>query len=87
MSSKQPLEQFLQSTGRIGAAGAAAIAATFVPKTVAKGELLLREGQVSNDYFFLASGWLRAFAQRPDGTEVSTAFISPAAWYWSRPRS
>lgn len=75
--SKQQLHQFLQSTGRIGAADAAAIAEPFVAKTVMRGELLLRQGQVSNDYFFLDAGWLRAFALSPEGQEVSTGFYQP----------
>ena len=75
--SKQQLQQFLQSTGRIGPADAAAIAEPFVAKTVARGGLLLRQGQVSNDYFFLDTGWLRAFALGPAGDEVSTGFYQP----------
>ena len=73
--SKQQLHQFLQSTGRIGAADAAAIAEPFVAKSVMRGELVFRE--VSNDYFFLDAGWLRAFALSPEGQEVSTGFYQP----------
>ena len=75
--SKQQLHQFLQSTGRIGAADAAAIAEPFVAKAVARGGFLLTQGQVSNDYFFLDAGWLRAFALSPEGQEVSTGFHQP----------
>ena len=76
--SKQQLHQFLQSTGRIGPADAETIAEPFVAKTVARGQLLLREGQVSNDYFFLDAGWMRAFALSPEGQEVSTGFHQPS---------
>ena len=75
--SKQQLQHFLQSTGRIGAAEAAAIAAPFAAKAVVRGGFLLRQGQVSNDYFFLDSGWLRAYALSPEGQEVSTGFHQP----------
>ena len=48
--------------GPIGAAQADDIAGVFVPKAIAKHDLLLRAGKVSDDYFFLDSGFMRAFA-------------------------
>lgn len=65
---------FLQSRGYINAAQAREIAGQFSPKHLARHDFLLREGQVSDDYFFLDHGLLRAYANDPAGNEVTTAF-------------
>ncbi len=41
-----------------------------------KGEFLLKEGQISNEYYCLESGLIRAFATNSDGEEVTTGFFS-----------
>lgn len=71
------LHQFLQSTGAISAAQAAEIAAGFRPRKLARHEFLLEAGQVSDTYFFLTQGLLRAFALDPNGNEVTTALAGP----------
>ncbi|MCI1187349.1 Crp/Fnr family transcriptional regulator [Hymenobacter sp. DH14] len=71
------LQQFLQSTGAISAAQAAEIATCFQPRKIARHQLLLEAGQVSDTYFFLTQGLLRAFALDPDGTEVTTGLAGP----------
>ncbi len=41
-----------------------------------KNDFLLREGQVSKEYFFIESGFIRAFAINTDGEEISTGFYT-----------
>ncbi|MDO7852319.1 Crp/Fnr family transcriptional regulator [Hymenobacter convexus] len=74
--SSEKLTQFLQSRGIIGAAQAAEIAGQFSSKSLARHDFLLREGRVSDEYFFLDHGLLRAYACNPDGHDVTTAFYS-----------
>ena len=71
------LQQFLQSTGSVSAAQAAEIAANFRPLHLARHDFLLQAGQVSDTYFFLTQGLLRAFALDPDGREVTTGLAGP----------
>lgn len=70
------LQRFLQSTGSIGAPQAAEIAAHFAPKTLEKHQFLLEAGRVSDDYFFLDRGLLRAFVHDPAGNDVTTGFYA-----------
>ncbi|MVN75903.1 cyclic nucleotide-binding domain-containing protein [Hymenobacter sp. HMF4947] len=70
------LRLFLQSTGFITAAQAADIAEEFSPKVLGKNDFLLQAGKISDDYFFLSTGVLRAFAHDTDGNEVTTAFYA-----------
>ena len=67
---------FLQSTGFITAGQAADIAESFVDKVLSKNEFLLQAGKVSDDYFFLDSGCLRAFAYDVEGHDVTTGFYT-----------
>ncbi|MEL5993585.1 Crp/Fnr family transcriptional regulator [Hymenobacter segetis] len=62
--------------GPISAAQAEDIAIAFVPKTIAKHDFLLRAGKVSDDYLFLDSGFMRAFAYDTDGNDVTTGFYA-----------
>jgi CRP-like cAMP-binding protein len=70
----EKLCQLLQSTGVIGPAQAAEIAAGFKPRVLAKNDFLLQAGSVSDDYFFLDHGFLRAFAYDTNGNDVTTGF-------------
>lgn len=47
--------------------------ATASQKHYAKGELLLKQGQICKTIFFVEKGYLRTFLDK-DGTEVNTAF-------------
>lgn len=67
---------FLQSAGFVTAGQAADIAGNFVAKILNKNEFLLQAGKVSDDYFFLNSGCLRAFAYDVEGHEVTTGFYT-----------
>lgn len=50
------------------------IAAHFEEKTFTKNDYFLKESQISNDYLFLADGFMRAFTFDIDGNEVTTYF-------------
>ncbi|WP_317173519.1 Crp/Fnr family transcriptional regulator [Hymenobacter montanus] len=52
------------------------IAAHFRPKAIGKHDFLLREGWVSDEYFFLSTGLMRAFSYDKDGNDVTTAFYT-----------
>jgi CRP-like cAMP-binding protein len=62
--------------GPIGAAQAEDIANVFVPKAIGKQDFLLRAGKVSDEYLFLDSGFMRAFAYDTDGNDVTTGFYA-----------
>ena len=44
--------------------------------TISKNDFLLQAGAVSDDYFFLDSGFMRAFAYDTEGNDVSTGFYA-----------
>jgi CRP-like cAMP-binding protein len=69
-----PLLHFIQHTNHISRDKAHEIVQYFAEKEIAKNDLLLREGQVSNEYFFLEEGFMRAFAHDIEGREVTTNF-------------
>ncbi|CCG53618.1 Probable cAMP-binding protein [Flavobacterium indicum GPTSA100-9 = DSM 17447] len=48
----------------------------FEERTFSKNDYFLKEGQISNDYFFLANGFMRSFTYDIEGDEVTTAFYS-----------
>ena len=74
---RDKLITFLRQPGFISAQKAEEIAGRFLEKEIAKGDLFLKAGQLSNEYLFLDSGYMRAFAIDPEGNEVTTAFYSP----------
>lgn len=41
-----------------------------------KGDFLLNEGQIANEYYCLESGLIRSFANSSDGKEITTGFFS-----------
>jgi CRP-like cAMP-binding protein len=71
-----PLIQFLQSTNLVSLKTAEEIASLFTQKNISKNEFLLREETISNEYFFLEKGFMRAFAHDTDGNDVTTNFCS-----------
>jgi CRP-like cAMP-binding protein len=50
------------------------IAEHFEEKTFTKNDYFLKEGQISNDYLFLADGFMRAYTFDTYGNEVTTYF-------------
>jgi CRP-like cAMP-binding protein len=74
--SKALLIQFLQTSGIVSHAVAVEIADKFQYKTIAKNQLLLSEGRISDEYLFLEQGYMRAFAHDTEGNEVTTNFCA-----------
>ncbi len=52
------------------------IEAAFTYQHYAKNEILLRENEISDAYYFLESGIIRSYAINPEGNEISTNFYS-----------
>jgi CRP-like cAMP-binding protein len=74
--SHQKLIQFLQSTNLVSLKTAEEIAGTFSQKEIRRNEFLSKEGRVCNEYFFLETGFIRAFAHDTDGNDVTTNFYT-----------
>jgi len=77
MPENPSLIQFLVNTNLMHRQKAAQIAAAFAEKTILKGGYFLEEGKTSNEYYFLDSGFMRAFAHDVDGNDVTTSFYAP----------
>jgi len=75
--SNQPLIQFLQHSQLVSMPSATAIAAVFTRREINRNEFLLKEGKMSDDYFFMETGFMRAFAHDTDGNDITTNFYSP----------
>ena len=76
MDDKKGLIEFLENSGKVNALKAREIAGCFDDKEFRKGELFLKEGQVSNEYLILREGFMRAYSIDINGLEVTTAFHS-----------
>lgn len=72
---KEPLIQFIQQHVPATRQTVEMIAGHFDERLLAKNEYLLKAGRVSNEYFFLADGFVRAFTLDADGQEVTTNFF------------
>ena len=53
------------------------ISELFYPLHLNKGDFLIREGAISNEYVFLTEGLVRSFALDPDGNDITTSFHGP----------
>lgn len=73
---QERLIQFLQSTNLIGGLKAREIAVHFTPREFAKGNFVLKAGRVPDEYLFLETGFIRAFAYDTQGNDVTTAIYS-----------
>jgi len=71
---KEPLINFIQNCLPVSKKTLSDIAEHFEEKTFAKNDYFLREGQISNDYLFLADGFMRSFTFDTNGNEVTTYF-------------
>ncbi|MES2847482.1 MAG: Crp/Fnr family transcriptional regulator [Bacteroidota bacterium] len=71
-----PLVRFFISSNLVSPSSAESIAATFSHKTIEKNNFLLTEGKICDNYIFLQSGFMRAFAHDTEGREVTTNFYS-----------
>jgi CRP-like cAMP-binding protein len=74
--SSQKLIQFFKNSNLVSPKAAEDIANTFSPKEITKNSFLLKEGRVSDEYFFLENGFIRAFANDIEGNDVTTNFYS-----------
>ena len=72
----QNLVDFLRSTNLVSTQTAESIAFEFVPKKIMANQFLLKEGMISDEYMFLESGFMRAFAHDIEGNEVTTNFYT-----------
>jgi CRP-like cAMP-binding protein len=73
---KEKLIQFFKNSPLISQPKAEEIASEFMPKILAKNDMYLREGQVSNEYLFLEAGFMRAYAFDVEGNDITTSFYS-----------
>ncbi|OGS70859.1 MAG: Crp/Fnr family transcriptional regulator [Flavobacteria bacterium RIFCSPLOWO2_12_FULL_35_11] len=71
---KEPLINFVQKNSPASKQTLMDIVEHFEEKTIFKNDYLLKEGQISNDYLFLADGFMRAFTFDTEGNEVTTYF-------------
>ena len=74
--SSQKLIQFFKNSNLVSPKAAEEIAKTFSPKEIKKNNFLLKEGRISDEYFFLENGFIRAFANDIEGNDVTTNFYS-----------
>ena len=70
------LVDFLKGTNLVSTKTAEVIAMEFIRKNIPAGQFLLKEGMFCNEYLFLESGFMRAFAHDTDGNEVTTNFYA-----------
>lgn len=90
---KENLVRFFRDANLISLQGAKDIAARFDYKELVKNQLQLTEGKICDEYLFLESGYMRAFATDTDGNEVTTDFYAPGqvifevSSFFSRTRS
>lgn len=70
------LVDFLRNSNLVTAQTAESIAVEFGPKKILANQFLLKEGMISDEYVFLETGIMRAFAHDTEGNEVTTNFYS-----------
>lgn len=75
MSRERLIALFVQSN-LVSHIDAEEIALLFEHRKVQKGEFLLTNKKICNEYFFLEEGFMRAFAINPQHQEVTTAFYA-----------
>lgn len=72
----QKLVQFLLSSNLVSLSTAEEIASVFSEKEISKNDFLLKQGRISDEYFFIENGFMRAFAFDTEGNDVTTNFYS-----------
>jgi len=70
------LISFLTGSGLVSHLSAKTIAGNFTQRRLAKNSFLLKEGNYSNEYFFIETGFIRAFALNTEGDEITTGFYA-----------
>jgi CRP-like cAMP-binding protein len=74
--SKQILVQFIQNTSPLTDHKAEMITDFFSERSFSKDDILIQDGNICNDYYFLARGYVRSYTQDIDGNDVTTSFVS-----------
>lgn len=74
---RQQLLQFILSVFPMPLQAAESIAGRFTEKTFKRQDLLLRQGRVCQEYYYLEQGYSRAFTHDLEGNDVTTAFYGP----------
>jgi CRP-like cAMP-binding protein len=75
--SKEHLSAFFHNTNLVSLSMAAALTDRFEHKLIAKNHFLLTEDKIADEYLFLDTGYMRAFAYDIEGNEVTTNFYGP----------
>lgn len=70
------LKNYIQSVVPMSEEIASAFANQFQPRTLEKGEFLIRENKVSKETYFLQDGVIRSFITSSEGEEVTTELFS-----------
>jgi CRP-like cAMP-binding protein len=73
-ASREKLHHFIQQVYSMPEQQAQTIVDLFAEKELAKGDHLLVEGKVCNEYCFLVQGFMRAYTYDHAGNDVSTGF-------------
>lgn len=71
---KEKLTSFLLQTFPMPAATVASIANLFKEKEFARHDFVLKEGRICNEYYFLETGFMRAFTFDHEGNDITTTF-------------
>jgi CRP-like cAMP-binding protein len=71
---REKLHQFIQQVHTMPVQQAQTIVDLFAEKEMAKGDYLLVEGKVCNEYCFVVQGFMRAYTYDHEGNDVSTGF-------------
>lgn len=73
---RQSLVSFFLHSGLVSADAAVVFAEQFEPISLSKNDFFLKEGSISDQYLFLETGCMRAFAIDTKGNEITTNFFS-----------
>lgn len=71
---KQQLIEFIRGKQSMPLDKAVAITERFTEKTFSRNDLVLKQGKICNEYYFLCSGFIRSWTIDLEGRDVTTAF-------------
>src|SRR5688572_4200625 len=77
LTERSALVRFIRNTINVNDDLASRMTADFKYRELPKGELFLKEGEISDEYIFLESGYMRAYVNDTDGNEVTVGFYGP----------
>lgn len=75
MQEYHSLLQFLMQSPLINEQKALIMVKSFTSASIEKNQILLRPGQISDQYFFIEDGFFRSYALDTDGNEITTGFF------------